>query len=220
MMGADTALAGADEPTCSVCLNALEVGDAVRVLPCNTKHVFHKHCIDEYVPPLRTTHHTLRCAVTQCVGRATDTLGGNCPPRVVSPLTHTARHVCVLPALEHLPRSRCARVWERARFLCRWLRINASCPTCRAQVLANNSVAGGGGGSSHGGSAHAVHIPASPAPQQLHGDHDHTAARAPMFINSASAPYMNFDAVPSSSSTSGNSSATPSTQQRPDRLGL
>lgn len=39
--------AGAEETTCTICVEDLEEGDEIRTLPCG--HVYHKQCVDEWL---------------------------------------------------------------------------------------------------------------------------------------------------------------------------
>ena len=36
-----------DDRTCAVCLNDMDIGEEVRIMPC--KHLFHKDCVDEWL---------------------------------------------------------------------------------------------------------------------------------------------------------------------------
>ena len=38
-----------EELTCPICTDEFERGEEVRVLPCNTSHIFHKDCIDPWL---------------------------------------------------------------------------------------------------------------------------------------------------------------------------
>ena len=38
-----------ERDVCCICMNHFSINDFVKILPCNSKHVFHKTCIEKWL---------------------------------------------------------------------------------------------------------------------------------------------------------------------------